>query len=179
MNKYSRLTSNSLKLAAMALAICGAGSAIAANNATATATSTVVAPISITKSTDLAFGTFSGGATGGTVTVATNGTRSKTGDVVLMGTTGAAAKFDVSGSGSLTYTITLAGDTTLSDGGTNSMAFARVSDLTGAGATSGNVTSGTLSAGAQSIYVGGVLTVGVNQAAGSYSGNISATVDYN
>ncbi len=178
MNKHARFTSHGLKLAVMALAIAGAGSAMAANNATATATTTVITPIAIAKATDLAFGTISVGATGGTVTVATDGARTKTGDVVLASGTGAAAKFNVTGSGTLTYAITLGGDTSLSDG-TNTMAFARVSDLTGGGATSGNVTSGTLSGGAQSIYVGGVLTVAANQPAGAYTGNITATVDYN
>jgi hypothetical protein len=113
------------------------------------------------------------------VTIATDGARTKTGDVFLAGgATGTAAKFNVTGSGTLTYAITLTNDANLSDG-TNTMAFTRVSDLTGGGATSGNVTSGALTAGAQSIYVGGVLTVGANQPAGNYTGNISATVDYN
>ncbi|MFC5551499.1 DUF4402 domain-containing protein [Massilia aerilata] len=179
MDKYSRLSSIGFKLAAMALAIGAAGSAMAANNATATATSTVITPIAISKAADLAFGSISVGAGGGTVTVATDGARTKTGDVFLAGgATGTAAKFDVTGSGTMTYSITLGGDTSLSDG-TNTMTFARVSDLTGAGATSGNVTSGALTAGAQSIYVGGVLTVAANQPAGAYTGNISATVDYN
>ena len=179
MNKHARFTTNGFKLAVMALAIGAAGSAMAANNATATASSTVIQAIAITKNTDLAFGNFSVGSTGGSVTVATNGTRTKTGDVVLMnGVTGTAAKFDVTGSGSLAYTITLGGDASLSDGAGHSMTLARVSDLTGAGATSGNVTQGALSAGAQSIYVGGVLTVGADQVAGNYSGSISATVDY-
>jgi spore coat protein U-like protein len=179
MNKYSRFTSKSFKLAVAAVAICGAGSAMAANNATATATSTVINPIAIVKATDLAFGSISAGATGGTVTIATDGARTKTGDVFLAsGAASAAAKFNVTGSGTLTYSITLGGDTSLSDG-TNTMPFARVSDLTGGGTTSGNVSAGALTGGAQSIYVGGILTVAANQAAGSYTGNITATVDYN
>jgi len=41
------------------------------------------------------------------------------------------------------------------------------------------VTTGTLTAGAQTIYVGGVLTVAANQPAGTYTGTVSATVEYN
>lgn len=180
MTTHSRFTRHHLTLAALALAISAAtGSAIAAN-ATATSTSTVVTPITITKAADLAFGSFAAGASAGTVTISTNGTRSKTGGVTLMsGGTTTAAKFDVSGSGTLTYSISWTGSSTSLTSGGDSMTFTRVADLTGAGAVTGDVTSGALTAGAQSIYVGGVLDVAINQPAGSYSGTVSATVEYN
>jgi spore coat protein U-like protein len=59
------------------------------------------------------------------------------------------------------------------------MALARISDLTAGDATSGEVTSGTLTGGAQSIYLGGTLTVGETQVAGAYTGSVTATVEYN
>ncbi len=59
------------------------------------------------------------------------------------------------------------------------MAFTTVSDLVGGAITSGNVTSGVLTAGTQSIHVGGELVVGAAQAAGTYTGSVSATVEYN
>lgn len=180
MTTHSRFTRHHLTLAALALAIsAAAGSAIAAN-ATATSTSTVIAPIQITKVADLGFGSFAAGSTTGTVTVSTNGTRSKTGGVTLMGSGGVtAAQFDVTGSGTLTYSVSWTGSSTTLTSGSDSMTFTRVADLTGAGAVTGDVTSGALSAGAQSIYVGGVLDVAVNQPAGNYSGTVSATVEYN
>ncbi|MFN3790515.1 DUF4402 domain-containing protein [Massilia sp.] len=179
MTTHSRFTRHHLPLAALALAIsAAAGSAVAAV-ATATSTSTVIAPIKIEKAADLAFGSFAASATPGTVTVSTNGTRSATGGVTLMGSGATAAKFDVTGSGTLTYSISWVGSSTSLTSGSDSMTFTRVADLTGGGAVTGDVTSGALTAGAQSIYVGGVLTVGADQAAGNYSGTVSATVEYN
>ncbi|QOY93891.1 DUF4402 domain-containing protein [Massilia sp. UMI-21] len=173
-----RFTPGQLTLAALALAMgTAAGSALAAN-ATATSTSTVVTPISITKGADLSFGSFASSAAGGTVTVTPGGTRSVSGGVTAAGGTASAARFDVSGSGSLTYSIVLGGDASLSDG-SNSMAFTSISDLSASASTSGNVSSGTLSAGAQSIFVGGILTVGASQPAGTYTGSVTATVEYN
>lgn len=179
MTKHARFTKTHLTLAALALAMsAAAGSAVAAQ-ANATSTSTVVAPIQIAKAADLGFGTFAAGSSIGTVTVSTNGTRSKTGGVTLItGGTVGAARFDVTGSGTMGYTISWTGSTTQLTSGSDNMNFTRVADLTGAGAVTGDVAGGTLTAGAQSIYVGGVLDVGVNQAAGNYSGTISATVEY-
>lgn len=171
MTKNSSFTSNGFRLAILALAIAGAGNANAAS-ASADAKSTVVAPIQIAKSADLAFGTFAAGATGGTVAIATGGARSKTGGVTLLSTnTGGAAKFDVSGQGGLNYSISLVTSPLNGDGG-GTMNFTAVSDIP----------SGTLSAGAtgtQSFFVGGELTVAANQVAGEYTGSVTATVEYN
>jgi hypothetical protein len=164
-----------LKLALVS-AIALAGSAQAATT-TAQATASVVAPMTITKATDLVFGSFSGSAAG-SVTVSTNGTRTSSG-VVVFGAGTTAARFNVTGSGTATYGISFSGTSTTLTYGADSMAFATASDTSGAGAISGNATSGTLVAGAGSIYVGGVLTVAASQPAGSYSGTINATVDYN
>lgn len=149
-----------------------------AAQATATASGTVIVPIAIAKVTDVSFGKFAPGA-GGTVTVSTNNTRTATGAVLsAIGSTPTAARFNVTGDAAATYSIGIAPDATLISG-VNSMALATFSDLTAGGATSGNAATGTLTAGAQSIYVGGRLTVGATQAAGAYTGNIVVTVEYN
>jgi spore coat protein U-like protein len=177
MNKHTCFTSNALKLVLAMLAIAGTGSAIAAST-NASSTSTVIAPITITKAADLSFGSFAAGATTGTVTVSPNGTRAVGGGAVGVGGGSTAAQFDVTGQSGLGYTITLTDSGQLTSG-PNSMTFTRISDTTASAITTGNVTSGTLTGGAQSIFVGGVLDVGINQPAGTYTGTISATVEYN
>ncbi|MBL3555310.1 MULTISPECIES: DUF4402 domain-containing protein [Marinobacter] len=159
----------------------GASHSLAAGAST-TSTATVITPITITNVADLVFGSFAKGA-GGSVTVSTSGARTATGAILsTVGATPTAAKFDVTGDGASTYSITWSGDTALTTGAGGAgetMALARISDLTGGGATTGEVTSGTLTAGAQSIYLGGTLTVDAAQVAGAYTGTVTATVEYN
>ncbi|MES2325043.1 MAG: DUF4402 domain-containing protein [Pseudomonadota bacterium] len=156
-------------------------SAAQAAQATATASGTVVTPIAITAAANLAFGSFAAGA-GGTITVSTSGARTSSG-VVALGASAAAARFDITGSASTTYSISHSGTAVLTNttgGGGETMALAKFSDLTAGNATSGNVSSGTLDgAGAQSLFVGGTLTVGAAQVPGVYTGTVIATVEYN
>lgn len=151
-----------------------------AAGATTTSTATVIEPIAITKTADLVFGDFAPGA-GGTVTVATDGTRTVSGAILsTAGATPTAAKFDVTGNADSTYSISLTPAAALTDSvSTETMALSVFSDLTAGGATSGTVASGTLTGGAQSIYLGGELTVGATQAAGTYTGDVTVTVEYN
>jgi hypothetical protein len=172
---------NALRLALVSACALGAalsGSAAYAANATATSSSTVVAPIAVTKNADLAFGKFAA-VTGGTVTVSTSGARTFGGAVLAVnGVTPTAARFDVTGDTGATYSIAFSGTTVLTSG-SDTMAFSAVADLTAGNATSGTVSTGTLTGGAQSIYVGGVLTVASAQPAGTYTGTVIATVEYN
>jgi spore coat protein U-like protein len=182
MNKHSRFTSHGFKLAVLALAISGAGSAMAATTpATASATTTVITPIAISKVTDLSFGNIAAGATQGTVTLTPGSVATPGGGVLLAGGTVAAALFNVTGEGGKGYTLTVSG-TTLTGAG-SPMAFTPISDFTASAVTTSNTGAGLLagtgSSGAQSVYVGGVLTVGANQLAGTYTGTITASVDYN
>lgn len=165
---------------AMAFALAAIGISSYAVEGTASATGTVIAPIAIATGTNLNFGKFARGA-GGSITVSTSGAPTSTGIVRSTTVTPTAARFDVTGDASATYSITYTGTSaTLSDGATNTMAMAIFSDLTAGGATSGSAATGTLSGtGAQSIYVGGTLTVGATQAAGNYTGSVKVQVEYN
>jgi spore coat protein U-like protein len=140
----------------------------------------VIVPIAISKVSNLTFGKFSA-LTGGTIKVDTDGAISVTGAVKNgTGSTGTAARFDVTGDGSNTYSISHSGSTALTNGTpAEDMALTKVSALTAASGTTTQVTSGTLSSGAQSIYVGGTLAVASGQPAGAYTGNVIVTVEYN
>ncbi|UOD28634.1 DUF4402 domain-containing protein [Massilia violaceinigra] len=170
-------------LAVFAFIAAGLGLGVPAHAAQATATAggTVVTPIAITPTIQLAFGKFAA-AVGGTITVSTSGARTVSGVVGMSGPATSAARFDITGEPGSTYTITHSGSTVLTNtgGAGETMALAKFSDLTGADGTSGEATSGTLSAGGtQSLYVGGTLTVAANQVPGVYAGNVIATVEYN
>lgn len=166
--------------AALAVALAAVTMSSQAVEGTASATGTVITPIAIAKATDLNFGKFARG-TGGSITISTSGAATSTGIVRSTVVTPTAAKFDVTGDNNATYAITYTGtSTTLSDGATNTMAMSIHSDLTAGNATTGTASAGTLSAsGAQSIYVGGALTVGATQVAGTYTGSVKVQVEYN
>ncbi|MCE9661951.1 DUF4402 domain-containing protein [Halomonas sp. M5N1S17] len=167
----------------VALGAFGASNSFAAESTT-TATGTVIAPIAITNPVNLNFGRFVAGVAVGTVKVDTNGSRTATGDAFLptVGPTPTAAQFLVTGGADATYTISWTGAvlTNTTGAGAETMTLARISDLTGGGGASADVLSGALSAGGdQTIYLGGTLSVGAAQVAGVYTGDVTATVEYN
>lgn len=157
---------------AVAALVAASGTAWAQSSATASAnaSATVVTPITLASDgTELNFGSFEGGLTGGTVVVDQAGAGSVTGDVTVVpaGTSTSAAGFDVGGEANAGFDIT--GDTsvTLADGG-NTMT-----------ATLDKPTAGTLDAsGAATFAVGGELTVAAGQAAGAYTGSFNITATY-
>lgn len=181
-----RLQPRLLALSALVL-LGGAGmrAAQALDNATATATAIVLQPIAVTKSADLVFGNLVAG--NGDVTVATDGARTRNGTAVLpSGVTPAAARFDVTGAGTQSFTIDYTGsDTTLSDGATHTMAIDWITEVTATATPTGktnaatDATTGTLTSGAAYIYVGAVLTVGSSQTPGTYTGVVKVTLAYN
>ena len=117
----------------------------------------------------LAFGHIIPG-TGGTVTIAPDGTVGQTGTITLTTQlTKGPAQFKVTGDAGKSYNITLATSTTLNSC-TNSMA---VSGLN-------SDSSLTLDASGVSVFhVGGILTVASGQAVGLYEGTFTVTAAYN
>jgi len=165
------------KLFIFAIAILGF-SAVSFGQVTATASTSaiIITPIAIEKKVDMSFGNVSVSATGGTVILATNSTRTKTGGVTLpiVAGTVTSAKFTVTGLGTSTYSISLpTSDITLSDGATHTMTVGTF--------VSNPATTGTLASGTQDVYVGGTLAVGALQAAGTYTNasDLFVTVNYN
>ena len=179
------------KMSKLALAIGAlvmAGGVMAAD-ATAPIKAEVIAPIAITKVTDLSFGNLAAG--NGVVTVATDSARGATGGtigLVMTGSTPTAAKFNVTGQGTQTFGIvTTASSTELTsvEAGSSPMPFTLITEsIAGADATATNKTvgtsaTGTMLAGAATIYAGGALTVAAAQTPGSYTGTVSVSVEYN
>jgi len=184
---FHRPTHLQASLALSALVLLGAAgmrAVQAADNATATATAVVLAPMAVTRFSHLAFGNVVAG--NGVVTLATDGTRTKSGTTALpTGVAGAAARFDVTGTGNNTFSIDYTGsDSTLTDGSTTMAVDWITEALTSTTATgktdeTTDAATGTLSSGAAYIFVGGKLTVGAAQAAATYTGTVKVTVAYN
>lgn len=134
------------------------------------ASAKVVAPIAIAEATALNFGSFSVGASGGTVVITQAGAVSKTGDVELVPSTGATnAVFNVTGAPSSTYSITPPASMTVTSGA-NSMTVNGFSVP-----TTGLTLNGS---GAHTFNLGATLNVGSNQAQGTYTGTYSISVNY-
>ena len=145
-------------------------SAGAPANANATADAVIVQPIAIQKVTDLNFGRIAADSNAGTVTVDNSGNRTSSNPPSLLigGTAPSAATFTVSGEPNLAYTASLTSSTI---------------SLTGAGTMSAALTlqqagPSLNGSGASSVSVGGVLSVGANQAAGTYQGTMTVNVSY-
>ncbi len=168
----SKQAPHALVYAALAASMVCMPIAAHAASATANSTVTILAPVTITKTADLVFGTVSAGTTAGTVVMSTAGARSVTGGAVLSSTaTGNAAAFNLTGNANSTYAITLPTSTTLAGPGTS---------MTLNTFTSNPSTTGTFNgSGSATLAVGGTLSIGANQTAGSYTGSFSVTVDYN
>lgn len=129
--------------------------------------------MTLTSTQALAFGKFVA-ASGGNVTVTPGGARSASGGVILVPSApGSAAQFIATGTPSLTYAITLPANGVVAlTQGSNSMA---VNNFTSSPPGVGQLGA----AGTQTVLVGATLSVGSNQATGSYSGAFTVTVNYN
>lgn len=137
-------------------------------DATATTAAEIVEPIKIEKDRDLNFGRIIGGtAGGGTVTIDATDTGDRTidSDLNAPGGTINSAKFTITASDNA-YGIDLDA-TDLTATGLTTMPFNPAPSITDATTT-----------GDQTLYVGGALTVGVDQEAGTYGGTVKVTVTY-
>ena len=146
----------------------------ASASASAEAKATVVTVISITKTSDLNFGSFAPSATDGTISVELTGTRSVTGGITLLDQEGKRALFTVKGKPNESFYVKLPDANSVS--------------LTGpAGAEPMKITSFVHNAdvnpaldddGEIELIVGGTLAVNPNQPAGEYTGTFDVIVAY-
>ncbi|WP_264605958.1 DUF4402 domain-containing protein [Sphingobium sp. B11D3D] len=139
------------------------------------AMATIRKSLTLTKSSDLAFGAIRPPASGsGTVSISNvNGARSiGTGSPVLLpGLTSGRAQFSIGGQASTAITVTMPGSLTMSGSGGGTLSVTLSPSASGAQTLN---TSGSLTLG-----VGGTLTVPSSTASGDYAGSFAVTVSYN
>ncbi len=166
--------------AVVAAATSGVAFAQASATVSTTGTSRIIQAITITKNTDLAFGSVVRSATAGTNTVtidATTGARaiSGAGAGVLATSTSGRATYTVNGEGGQTFSITP--DATFNmtrAGGSETIAVTP----TASGAT-GTLSGSIGSAGTLAIGVGGSFPVSNTTVTGNYTGTFNVVVAYN
>lgn len=137
-------------------------------------------PISISKNTDMHFGTIATSSGGGTVLLSASGSRTASGGIILPSFTGtvSSAQFTVTGEPGYSYSITLPiTDLILYESGTGPATLivdAFTSTPSGTGTL--NLTTGT-----ETVLVGATLNIGATQTAGSYTNaaGFALTVNYN
>jgi len=161
---------------AIKIAVVAAAAVLFANNTqaagvSATANASVIAPIAISQTAAMEFGSMSPTAVAGTVVLTTAGVRTSTNVDLAAGATPAAGAFSVSGNANSAYSVTLPTTVTLASGA-NSMTLQAFGDDAGATPTIPGTGPATFS-------VGATLVVGANQAAGGYTGSYTVTVNYN
>ena len=163
-----------MSLFAMALATA-ANAQNSETESTAKAFAQIVVPITISKGSDLNFGSIVRSASNGTVVLAPSGTVTPTNVTMFTGGNAVAtspAEYTISGEAGNAYTITLPADNSvvLNDGSGNTMkltAFAH------------NAT-GMFGASPETFQVGATLHVTANQVAGNYVSDVfDVTVAYN
>lgn len=163
-----------------ALAVGTAQAATATGNASAT----LLTPMSVAQTTAMQFGDLVDNAgTGGTVILSTAGTASVTGSVVTTttGATPAAAVFSVTGDANKAYNFSVPTTITLTSGANTMTVGSLLASVDGAADQSVNATTpatGNTGTGTSTVVIGGTLTVAASQAAGSYAGTYTVSVDY-
>jgi len=168
--KFNMIKSALVGSAILAVSFAASSAQAATNSATANATAKIISAITVTKNTDLNFGTAVSNVTGGTVAVsnAVAATQTCTG-VTCTGGGQTSAQFSISGAAATTAVITVPTTAITLTSGTNTMT---------ALLSSSAPTLALLGTAADAFQVGGTLTVGTNQATGSYSGTFTVSVAY-
>ena len=169
-----------LATAAIAAGLLAGGNAFAqsaanTDSASATASVTTVRPLTITKTTDLAFGKIVRPRTGtGTVVLANSGNSvvASAGAVALTSTTSRAV-FAVAGEGAQVVTTTIPSTVSLVNGA-NSILVTLLPDFGSSVTLSGALAA----AGSATLNVGGSFSVTDTQASGAYTATFPVTVTY-
>ena len=141
--------------------------------ATAAVTADITSTITVGTINGLIFGDIASGAAAGTLTLSAGGVRTTTGGVTVnTAIAGSPAAFDVQGDPNATYSITFPATVIMTNGSLNTMV---VDNFTSSPETTGVIDA----SGQQTLFVGATLNVNSNQSFGTYSGQLTVTVDYN
>jgi len=157
-------------IGATALVALAAAGAAAAATADADAGAKIIAPLEISRTADLYFGTIAPSTTvGDKVAVAADGSRQCGPALTCLTADHTAAAFAVTGEADAFYTISLPNQINIVNAKGTAM---KVSDFTGSKA------KGQLLNGEDSFTVGGTLEVAARQEAGQYKGSFTVAVEY-
>lgn len=156
-------------ISAIAIAALSAGAAVAAT-ADAGAGAKIIAPLEISRTADLYFGTIAPSTTvGDKVSVDADGNRKCGPALTCLTSDHTAAAFAVTGEADAFYTISLPSEIKIVNERGTAM---RVAGFTGSKA------KGQLLKGEDSFTVGGTLEVAARQEAGQYKGSFTVAVEY-
>ena len=161
-----------------ALAVAAESAYAQSASVTTTGTATVVSPLTLTKSTDLAFGNIVRPSSGSnTITIdSASGNRTLLGggNGALASSTSTRASYSVQGEGGQSFSITIPPSLSLTrSGGTETL------PVTLSASTSGALSGAVGDAGVASFGVGGSLQLDSTAVSGNYSGTFNVTIGYN
>lgn len=144
-----------------------------AGSVTAPVTARIVSTVNLITLSGMQFGEISASSAPGAIVLDPGGARTSTqGATLNSAVPGGPASFEIIGTPSSTYIISLPVSVTLSSANGQSM---EVDQFTSLPAQTGQLDGG----GRQTLFVGGTLNVDANQLYGSYSGVMSVTIEYN
>ncbi|WP_054120431.1 DUF4402 domain-containing protein [Novosphingobium sp. AAP93] len=174
MNRLSKLIAASLgTLLFSTQAHAGTESA----SATVTSSATLLRPVALSSSANLAFGRIVLPSSGtGSVTIGTSAdtVAASGGAVALAGGSPSRAAFSVSGEGGQAVTVTVPATVTMSGPSSSTMAVTLTSSVSGSTNLSGSLGA----AGSATFYVGGSFAPTATTTTGAYSGTFTVTVAY-
>ena len=155
--------------------VSGASDSFATGGCSTLITAKLLRAITVTKTSDLRFGTLMRGA--GSITISPSGTRSATGLAAFApGSTAAAAEFDITGEGGQAIGVTVPATFTLTSGA-NTLTVTTSNNLPGD--TSAQTLGSSIGSDATlTVGVGGSLPLTASTPSGTYTGSFTVTASY-
>lgn len=172
-----KLLSFFLALSVGALAVAEPAHAQAVSSATATSSATLLRPVALSSSTNLAFGRIvlpSSGTGAVSIGTAADSVTASGGAVALSGGSPSRATFSISGEGGQAVTVTVPATVTMSGPSSSTLVVTLASSVSG----STNLSGALGAAGSATFYVGGSFAPTATTTTGAYSGTFTVTVAY-